>query len=166
MPIEAPPVEVAQRARRHIARRVMPYLFVLYVINFLDRLNVGAASLQMPKDLGFSDRTVGLGAGVFFLGYFLLEIPGALIAERWSARRWIARIMISWGLVTVFMAFIHTSRQFYLVRFFLGAAEAGFLPGVIVYLTHWFRYEDRGRPDAFFYPANPLSYRLGSPSEG
>ena len=87
MPVDAPPIDVAQRARRHIARRVMPYLFILYVINFLDRMNVGAAALQMPKDLGFSDGVVGLGAGIFFLGYFLLEIPGALIAERWSARR-------------------------------------------------------------------------------
>src|ERR1700681_1090196 len=166
MPVDAPPIDVAQRARRHIARRVMPYLFILYVINFLDRMNVGAAALQMPKDLGFSDGVVGLGAGMFFLGYFLLEIPGALIAERWSARRWIARIMASWGLVTVLMAFIHTSRQFYLVRFLVGAAEAGFLPGVIVYLTHWFRCEDRGKAVAFFYAANPLSYVIGSPIAG
>src|ERR1700726_4234738 len=166
MPIEAPPVEVAQRARRHIARRVMPYLFVLYVINFLDRMNVGAAALQMPKDLGFSDRTVGLGAGIFFLGYFLLEIPGALIAERWSARRWIARIMVSWGIATVLMAFIHTPRGFYLVRFFVGAAEAGFFPAVVVYLTHWFRYEDRAKVIAFFYAAYPISFVIGSPLAG
>jgi len=158
--------EVGQRARHRIAKRLLPFLFVLYVIAFLDRMNIGAAALQMPHDLGFSDRVVGMGAGVFFLGYFLLEIPGALIVERWSARRWIARIMISWGLVTVLMAFIHTPRQFYLVRFFVGAAEAGFLPGVIVYLTHWFRYEDRGKAVAFFYAANPLSYVVGSPIAG
>jgi MFS family permease len=107
-----------------------------------------------------------MGAGVFFLGYFLLEIPGALIAERWSARRWIARIMISWGLVTALMAFIHTSRQFYVIRFLVGAAEAGFLPGIIVYLTHWFRYQDRAKAVAFFYAANPLSYVIGSPLAG
>src|SRR6202023_3982902 len=136
-------------------------LFILYVINFLDRMNVGAAALQMPKDMGFSDGVVGLGAGIFFLGYFLLEIPGALIAERWSARRWIARIMISWGVVTVFMAFIHTSRQFYVVRFLVGAAEAGFLPGVIVYLTYWFRYQDRARAVAFFYAVILFSYLIG-----
>jgi ACS family tartrate transporter-like MFS transporter len=158
--------EVGQRARHRIARRLLPFLFVLYVIAFLDRMNIGAAALQMPRDLGFSDRVIGMGAGVFFLGYFLLEIPGALIVERWSARRWIARIMISWGLVTVLMAFIHTAQQFYLVRFFVGAAEAGFLPGVIVYLTHWFRYEDRGKAVAFFYAANPLSYVIGSPLAG
>jgi len=158
--------EVAPRARQRIARRLLPFLFLLYVIAFLDRMNIGAAALQMPHDLGFSESVVGLGAGIFFVGYFLLEIPGALIAEWWSARRWIARIMISWGLMTVFMAFIHTSRQFYLVRFLVGAAEAGFLPGVIVYLTHWFRYQDRAKAVAFFYAANPLSYVVGSPLAG
>src|SRR5467141_2757656 len=158
--------EGAQRARRRIARRLLPFLFLLYVIAFIDRMNVGAAALQMPRDLGFSDGVIGFGAGIFFLGYFLLEIPGALVVERGSARRWIARIMISWGLMTVFMAFIHTSRQFYLVRFLVGAAEAGFLPGAIVYLTHWFRYQDRAKAVAFFYAANPLSYVIGSPLAG
>src|ERR1700686_3576756 len=150
--------EVPQRARRRIARRLLPFLFLLYVIAFLDRMNVGAAALQMPHDLGFSEGVIGMGAGVFFLGYFLLEIPGALIVERWSARLWIARIMISWGLVKVFMAFIYTARQFYVIRFLVGAAEAGFLPGVIVCLTHWFRYQDRAKVVAFFYAADPLSY--------
>jgi ACS family tartrate transporter-like MFS transporter len=164
--LSASEAEVGRRARHRIARRLLPFLFVLYVIAFLDRMNISAAALQMPRDLGFSARVVGMGAGIFFLGYLLLEIPGALIVERWSARRWIARIMISWGMVTVLMAFIHTAREFYLVRFFLGAAEAGFLPGVIVYLTHWFRYEDRGKAVAFFYAANPLSYVIGSPIAG
>jgi MFS transporter, ACS family, tartrate transporter len=158
--------DVATRARHRIARRLLPFLFILYVIAFLDRMNIGAAALQMPHDLGFTESVVGLGAGIFFFGYFLLEIPGALIAERWSARRWIARIMISWGLTTALMAFIHTARQFYLVRFLVGAAEAGFLPGVIVYLTHWFRYADRAKAVAFFYAANPLSYVIGSPLAG
>jgi len=161
-----PEPEVARRARHRIARRLLPFLFLLYVIAFLDRMNVSAAALQMPNDLGFSEGVIGLGAGIFFLGYFLLEIPGALIVERWSARRWIARIMISWGLMTLLMAFIHTSRQFYVVRFLVGAAEAGFLPGVIVYLTHWFRYQDRAKAVAFFYAANPLSYVIGSPLAG
>src|SRR5437868_11998917 len=123
--------EVANRARRRIGRRLLPFLFLLYVIAFLDRMNVGAAALQMPHDLGFSEGVIGFGAGIFFLGYFLLEIPGALIVERWGARRWIARIMITWGMMTVLMAFIHTSRQFYIVRFLVGAAETGFLPGII-----------------------------------
>src|SRR5215472_10425790 len=121
--------DVTQRARRRIAVRLLPFLFLLYVIAFLDRMNIGAAALTMPGDLGFSDRVVGLGAGIFFIGYVLLEIPGALIVECWSARRWIARIMISWGILTVLMAFIHTARQFYTVRFLVGAAEAGFFPG-------------------------------------
>lgn len=166
--IESAPTapDVAQRARHRTARRLLPFLFILYVTAFLDRMNIGAAALQMPLDLGFNEGVIGLGAGIFFLGYFLLEIPGALIAERWSARRWIARIMISWGLVTVLMAFVHTARQFYLVRFLVGAAEAGFLPGVIVYLTHWFRYQDRAKAVAFFYAANPLSYVIGSPLAG
>jgi len=139
---------------------------LLYVIAFIDRMNVGAAALQMPRDLGFTEGVIGLGAGIFFLGYFLLEIPGALIVERWGARRWIARIMITWGMITVLMAFIQTERQFYLVRFFVGAAEAGFFPGVIVYLTHWFRYQDRAKAVAVFYAANPISYIIGSPLAG
>jgi MFS transporter, ACS family, tartrate transporter len=159
-------VDEAQRARRHTARRLLPFLFVLYIVAFLDRMNVGAAALQMPGDLGFSDRVVGLGAGIFFLGYVLLEIPGALIAERHSARRWIARIMISWGILTVLMAFIHTVREFYIVRFLVGAAEAGFFPAVVVYLTHWFRAGDRAKAVAVFYAAMPLSYVIGSPLAG
>src|ERR1700688_1015181 len=172
MTIEAHPIDVGQRARRHTARRVMPYLFILYVVNFLDRMNVGAAALQMPKDLGFSDGVVGLGAGIFFLGYFLLEIPGALIAERWSARRWIARILISWGLLTVLMALIHSARQLYLVRFFsrvrfyTGGSEPVFSPAVIVYLSHWFRNKDRAKGIARFCAANPLSFVIGSPLAG
>src|SRR5271166_5003497 len=143
MGVTPPNLTVAQQARRRIAWRLLPFLFLLYIIAFLDRMNVGAAALQMPKDLGFNDRIVGLGAGMFFIGYLVLEIPGALIAERWSARRWIARIMICWGIITALMAFIHTAREFYLVRFLVGAAEAGFLPAVIVYVSHWFRYQDR-----------------------
>jgi len=159
-------VDVAQAATRRIARRLLPFLFVLYIIAFLDRMNVSAAALQMPGDLGFSDRAMGLGAGIFFLGYVLLEIPGALIAERRSARLWIARIMVSWGILTVLMAFIHTVREFYIVRFLVGAAEAGFFPAVVVYLTHWFRAADRAKAVAGFYAAMPLSYVIGSPLAG
>jgi ACS family tartrate transporter-like MFS transporter len=166
MPVMPSDLEVGQRARKRIAWRLLPFLFLLYVIAFLDRMNVGAAALQMPGDLGFNDRVVGLGAGMFFLGYLVLEIPGALIAERWSARRWIARIMISWGIITVVMAFIHTAPEFYLVRFLVGAAEAGFFPAVIVYISHWFRTEDRAKAVARFYAANPLSYVIGSPLAG
>jgi MFS transporter, ACS family, tartrate transporter len=161
-----PALTVEQRARRRIALRLLPFLWLLYVIAFLDRVNVAYAALEMSHDLGFSDRVFGLGAGIFFIGYVLLEIPGALIVERWSARRWIARIMISWGIITVFVGFVHTSRQFYTVRFFLGAAEAGFFPGVIVYLTHWFCRRDRATALASFIAAQPLSNLLGSPLAG
>jgi len=166
MPDTPPELAAAQRARKRIGWRLLPFLFLLYIIAFLDRMNVGAAALQMPGDLGFNDKVVGLGAGIFFIGYVVLEIPGALIAERWSARRWIARIMISWGMITVLMAFIHTAREFYFVRFLVGAAEAGFFPALIVYVSHWFRYQDRAKAIAVFYAANPLSYVIGSPLAG
>ncbi|PYX84811.1 MAG: MFS transporter, partial [Acidobacteria bacterium] len=122
---------VGQRARRRIAKRILPFLLLLYITAFLDRVNVAYAALVMSQDLGFSDRVFGLGAGIFFIGYVLLEIPGALIVERWSARRWIARIMVSWGLVTILVGFVRSPHQFYGARFLLGAAEAGFFPGVI-----------------------------------
>ena len=157
---------VGLRARHRTAKRLLPYLMALYVIAFLDRMNIGAAALQMPHDLGFSPAVIGFGAGIFFFGYFLLGFPGALIAERWSASKLMGCIMIGWGLVTVFMAFIHTAPQFYVVRFLVGATESGFFPGAIVYMTHWFRYEDRAKAVAFFYAANPLSYVIGSPLAG
>jgi ACS family tartrate transporter-like MFS transporter len=157
---------VEQSARRRIARRLLPFLWLIYVIAFLDRVNVAYAALEMSHDLGFSDRVFGTGAGIFFIGYVLLEIPGAVIVERWSARRWIARIMISWGLITVLVGLVHTSHQFYAARFMLGVAEAGFFPGMIVYLTHWFRHEDRAKAVAVFMTAIPLANILGSPLAG
>ena len=166
MAIASPDPPAAQSARKRIAWRLLPFLFLLYIIAFLDRMNVSAAALEMPHDLGFNDKVVGLGAGMFFIGYLVLEIPGALIAERWSARKWIARIMISWGIITALMAFIHTAHEFYWVRFLVGAAEAGFFPAVIVYLSHWFRYRDRAKAIAVFYAASPLSYVVGSPLAG
>ena len=166
MPTAAILPDVGLRATRRIARRLLPFLFVLYVIAFLDRVNVGYAGLEMSRDLGFSDKIFGLGAGIFSIGYFLFEIPGALIVERWSARRWIARILITWGIVTILMGTVHTPRQFYLARFLLGVAEAGFFPGIVVYLTHWFRYEDRAKAGAIFMAAIPMSSILGSPLAG
>jgi ACS family tartrate transporter-like MFS transporter len=158
--------DVGQRARRRIARRILPFLFILYFIAYLDRVNVGFAGLEMSHNLGFTDRVFGLGAGIFFAGYFLFEIPGALIVERWSARKWIARILITWGLVTILVSMIHTPMQFYGARFLLGLAEAGFFPGIIVYLTHWFRNEDRARAGALFMTAIPVANVLGSPLAG
>ncbi|HEV2987292.1 MAG TPA: MFS transporter, partial [Candidatus Angelobacter sp.] len=157
---------VADRARRRITRRILPYLFILFIVAFLDRVNVSYAALEMTKDLNFSPEVYGFGAGIFFAGYFLLEIPGAILVERWSARAWIARIMISWGIVAILTGFVQTSRQFYWVRFFLGAAEAGFFPGIIVYLGHWFRYADRAKALALFLAALPVSNMIGSPISG
>jgi D-galactonate transporter len=146
--------------------RIMPYLFVLYIIAFLDRVNVGYAALTMKDDLGFTDDVMGLGAGIFFLGYFILEIPGSILVEKWSARGWIARIMISWGIIAILMGFIHTKNQFYIARFVLGAAEAGFFPGIIVYFSHWFRYADRAKAVAMFMGAIPIANIIGSPLSG
>lgn len=156
----------AERARRRIMGRILPYVFLLFIIAFLDRVNLSYAVLEMTKDLGFTPKVLGFGAGVFFIGYFLLEIPGSLLVENWSARGWIARIMISWGVLAVLMGFINTARQFYLARFLLGAAEAGFFPGIIVYLSHWFRYEDRAKAVALFMTAIPISNIIGSPLSG
>lgn len=160
------PVPVADRATRRVMLRIMPYLFVLYIIAFLDRVNVGYAALAMKGDLSFTDDVLGLGAGIFFIGYFLLEIPGSILVEKWSARGWIARIMISWGIVAILMGFVQTKTQFYSARFLLGAAEAGFFPGIIVYFSHWFRYEDRAKSVALFMAAIPISNILGSPLSG
>jgi ACS family tartrate transporter-like MFS transporter len=153
---------IAVRARRHVTRRLAPFLFVLYVLNYLDRVNISYAALQMTGDLKFSNAVFGFGAGIFFIGYFLLQIPGTMLVELWSARKFIGATLIIWGGLATFTGFIHTAQEFYWIRFFLGAAEAGFFPGVIVYLTHWYRYEDRSKAVALFMIAIPLSNMLGS----
>ena len=157
---------VADRARRRVMLRIMPYMFLLYIIAYLDRVNLSYAWLAMKDDLRFGDDVYGLGAGIFFIGYFLLEIPGTILVEKWSARGWIARIMVTWGIVAILMGFIHTKPQFYSARFLLGAAEAGFFPGIIVYFSHWFRYEDRAKAVALFMAAIPVANIIGSPVSG
>jgi MFS transporter, ACS family, tartrate transporter len=157
---------VGLRARRRVALRLLPFVFLLYIVNYLDRVNVSFANLRMSADLGFSDRVYGLGVGMFYITYVLFEIPGAVIVERWSARKWITRIMISWGVVTILTGFVHTATQFYVARFFLGAAESSFFPGMIVYLTHWFCARDRSRAIACLYAANPAAALIGSPLAG
>src|ERR1700680_3882008 len=158
--------DVGQRARRRIAYRLLPFVFLIYIVNYIDRVNVSFANLRMSADLGFSDRVYGLGVGMFYITYVLFEIPGAVIVERWSARKWIARIMISWGIVTILTGFVHTATQFYVARFFLGAAESSFFPGMIVYLTHWFCARDRSRAIACLYAAIPAAALIGSPVAG
>jgi ACS family tartrate transporter-like MFS transporter len=156
-------IAVGDRARHRVNRRLMPFIFLLYIISFLDRVNVSFAGLEMSRDLGFSDSVFGFGGGVFFIGYFLLEVPGGLLAEVWSARKWIARILLTWGFLASGTGLIHTAQQFYWVRFFLGIAEAGFVPAILVYLSHWYRPADRGRAVAMFFAAIPASQVVGGP---
>ncbi|HEY7304060.1 MAG TPA: MFS transporter [Bryobacteraceae bacterium] len=159
-------VAIGLRARRRVAFRVLPFVFVLYVVNYVDRVNVSFANLRMSADLGFNDYVYGLGVGMFYLTYVLFEIPGALIVERWSAKKWIARIMISWGAITILTGFIHSAAQFYAVRFLLGAAEASFFPGMIVYLTHWCPLRERSFAIACLYAAVPSASLIGAPIAG
>ena len=149
--------------RRKVAWRILPLVIVLYIIAYLDRANVAFAKLRMKDALGFSEEVFGLGIGVFFIGYLFLEIPGALLVERWSARKWFARILITWGFISAAMAFVKTPSQFYWARFFLGVAEAGFFPGIIVYFSHWFVQRERSRALSWLLVAVPLSLALGAP---
>jgi ACS family tartrate transporter-like MFS transporter len=214
LPLSAP--SPLDRARTKAYWHLLPILFIAYVIAFVDRANVAFAKLTMTKDLpGFDNSVIGFGAGVFFIGYFLLEIPGSVIVEKWGARLWISRIMVTWGIMAAMTAFVHcripgfthvaemlkagiiagfrplagldvtglawlgrlasdlvkelggpdglTIFQFYLVRFLLGLAEAGFFPGVVVFLSHWFPARDRGRALAFFFMATPVAQIIGPP---
>ncbi len=154
--------DTGNRARRRIAFRLLPLVLAMYVVCYMDRANVSFANLRMSADLKLSASAYGFGVGMFFVGYVLFEIPGAIIVERWSARKWMARIMITWGLITILTAFVHTPRQFYIVRFLVGLSEASFFPGIIVYLTHWFRASDRAKAIAFFYTGVPTSTVVGS----
>lgn len=163
---KAPSTKFVDHTRHHIALRLLPFLFVLYIANYLDRTSVAYAAIGMARELGFSDRVFGMGAGVFFISYVALQIPGALLVERWSARRMISATMIAWGSMTALTALVHTPVQLYLARFVLGAAEAGFFPGVIVYLSHWFIREDRAKATSNFMAAIPLSFVIGSPIAG
>ena len=153
-------------ARSKIAWRLLPFLFLLYVANYLDRTNIAYATLGMKGDLGLSDSVFGTASGIFFIGYFALQIPGALLVERWSARWLLALTLITWGGLTTLTGFVHTPHQLYGARFLLGAAEAGFFPGVIVYLSHWFVYQDRGRAVARFMSAIPIGFVVGGPVAG
>jgi ACS family tartrate transporter-like MFS transporter len=157
---------LGDRVRRRTMWRIVPYLLLLYFIAYLDRVNISYAALTMRHDLALAPKQYSFGAGIFFLGYFLFEIPGSLLVETWSARGWFARILITWGLIACAMSLIQTPRQFYWLRFLLGAAEAGFFPGIIVYLSHWFRVEDRSRAFALFMFAVPVSNIIGAPISG
>ena len=148
------------------AWRLMPFLCLCYAVNFLDRVNVGFAALSMNADLGFSPSVFGAGAGIFFAGYILFEVPSNLALQRFGARIWIARIMISWGIVAIAMAFVSGETSFYVLRFLLGVAEAGFFPGIILYLTYWFPARERARIVSLFMAAVPLATLVGGPVSG
>lgn len=165
-PVPTPVPALSPALRRRVGRRLLPYLFVIYIVAFLDRVNISYAALAMRGDLHFSAQVLGTGMGVFFLGYFLLEVPSTWLVERWSARRWMARIMVSWGVVAMLTSLVQTATQFYWLRFLLGAAEAGFFPGLIVYLGHWFTAEDKGKAVALFMAALPVSFLVGAPVSG
>jgi ACS family tartrate transporter-like MFS transporter len=148
---------------RQVAWRILPFLMVCYFVSFVDRVNVGFAALQMVKDLHMSPKVFGFGGGIFFVSYFLFEVPSNLLLEKLGARLWIARIMVTWGFLAVGTAFVVGPRSFYAMRLLLGAAEAGFFPGVILYLTYWFPREYRARIIGMFTVAIPVSSFLGSP---
>jgi ACS family tartrate transporter-like MFS transporter len=160
------PPDVATLVLRKVTRRLIPFLFVLYVVAWLDRVNVGFAALQMNSDLGFSSAAFGFGSGVFFIGYCLFEVPSNLVLHRIGARRWIARIMMSWGVISIAMMFVGSPPAFYILRFLLGAAEAGFFPGIVYYLSHWYPEAQRARAIAAFMIAVPVSGVIGGPLSG
>src|SRR5438477_7666039 len=159
-------IGTGESARTRIAWRLLPFLFLLYVANYLDRTNIAYATLGMKGDLGLSDSVFGTASGIFFIGYFALQIPGALLVERWSAKWLLSLTLVIWGGLTTLTGFVRTPVELYGARFLLGAAEAGFFPGVIVYLSHWFIYQDRAKAVARFMSAIPIAYILGGPLAG
>ncbi len=171
MTVAVPPSEASlvvnpNALRRKVAWRIVPIIFLIYIVAYLDRANVGFAKLRMQESLRFDDEVIGWGLGLFFSGYLFLEIPGALLVERWSARKWFARILVTWGICSMGMALVRTPGQFYLARILLGLAEGGFFPGVIVYFSHWFPSAQRGRALAGMVFGIPISLALGAHVSG
>ena len=158
--------ELESRVSRKLMLRIIPFVMLLYFVSFLDRVNVGFAALSMNKAIGLSPTAFGLGGGLFFIGYFLFEVPSNLILHKVGARRWIARVMVSWGIVSLASAFVVGPNSFYALRFILGVAEAGFFPGIILYLSLWFPSRQRAVAAAWFMAAAPISTAIGSPLSG
>ncbi len=156
-------LDIEKRTLRRITWRIVPFIMLLYFVAYIDRVNIGFAALTMKEDLGFTASILGFGAGIFFWGYFLFEVPSNIILHKVGARLWIARVMVTWGIISAGMAFIEGPTSFYIMRFLLGAAEAGFFPGIILYLSYWFPARHRAGVTAFFMAAAPLSTALGSP---
>src|SRR3954463_1265665 len=161
-----PTPDLQARTMRKVAARLIPVLLVLYVIAYLDRVNVTFAQDKLQEDLGFSGAVYGFGAGVFFLGYFLLEVPSNLALHKFGARKWMARIMITWGVISACTMLVQSAASFYAVRFLLGVAEAGFFPGMILYLSYWFPARERAKAIGFFMSAIAISYAIGAPISG
>jgi ACS family tartrate transporter-like MFS transporter len=159
-------VTLEERAFRKVTRRLIPFLFLIYVVAYLDRVNVSFAQLQLEDDLGFSDTIFGIGAGIFSLGYVIFGVPSNLALARFGARRWLAAIMVVWGLISASMALMQGAASFYVLRFLLGAAEAGFFPGIILFLTWWFPERERTRAVALFLTAVSAAYVAGGPLSG
>jgi D-galactonate transporter len=162
----APPSTFEEATYRKVAWRLTPLLMLSYVVAYLDRVNVGFAKLGMSADLGLSDAVYGFGAGIFFIGYFIFEVPSNIILHRVGARVWIARIMVTWGIVSMLTMFVTTTTMFYVMRFLLGLAEAGFFPGIILYLTYWYPAHRRGRMTTWFMTAIAISGVVGGPISG
>lgn len=148
---------------RKVTQRIVPFLFVLYIISYLDRVNIGYAALQMNRELALSSEAFGFASGIFFIGYFLFEVPSNLLLSKFGARVWIGRILVTWGIVAILSAFAQNATQLYVLRFLLGVAEAGFFPGLILYLTQWFRTKDLATTIALFLAAIPVSFIVGAP---
>jgi len=148
---------------RKVTLRIIPFMFLLYIVSYLDRANIGYAALEMNKELALTSEAFGFISGIFFIGYFLFEVPSNVMLNKFGARVWIARILVTWGAIAAATAFAQTANQLYVLRFFLGVAEAGFFPGVIVYLTYWFRSKELATTVALFTAAIPVSYIIGAP---
>jgi len=159
-------ISTGMKTIRKMQMRILPYLFLLYVISYLDRINIGFAALTMNKDLAITSQQFGFLVGVFFFGYFLFEIPSNLMLHKVGARVWIARILITWGIVAMMTGFVHTVHQLYVVRFLLGLAEAGYFPGIVLYLTYWFRQREQAQAIALFLTGLPFTSILGAPVSG
>lgn len=157
------PAVVERSLYRKITWRIIPYLFLLYIVAYVDRVNVGFAAMDMKRQLGFSDTVYGTGAGIFFLGYAIFDMPSNLMVQRVGTRLWIARIMITWGVIAACMAFVHSATSFYIMRFLLGVGEAGFVPGMLLYLTFWYPSHERARAVAKFMTATSLAGVVGAP---
>jgi len=159
----SPDIPLRSDVINRVTRRIIPFAFICYVVAYIDRVNIGFASSELQRDLGLSATEYGVGAGLFFLGYCLFEVPSNLILERVGARRWIARIMIGWGLVSMATMFISDVTSFMVARIVLGLAEAGFFPGIVLYLTYWVPAAERARTNALFMMAAPVSVIVGAP---